>query len=343
MGLAVRRGAFSTRSTRNTWAAPRLPQPARCEARLSAHALQLTFGLTNGTVVELGPTPPVPVTELSGGAPSTMLPVHAATFQPDAGRTFSRTVSRDAPRTTTVSRDSGCSRKTFSRRRITRSPPELFAMRPPRGAGHARDMHKHPVGLMTPAEQREMLVFTRARSALASHCARRPMTPPGRHSSRSCATRTACSAPKVPTAPNRWFIATLARRPATRPVPFPTSGTRRLLHTFPFRPRVSHLLPRCLSSPTVSPSSCVPRLHTPHIPLLTHPPYAPSDRSARSRKRRAPTTARRRENIGRKRDTQLSFPLLEHDSSICDMRGAADRIFPRGGEGSWPRRHQQFG
>ena len=64
---------------------------------MRAHALQLTFGLTNGTVVELGPTPPVPVTELSGGAPSTMLPVHAATFQPDAGRTFSRTVSRDAP------------------------------------------------------------------------------------------------------------------------------------------------------------------------------------------------------------------------------------------------------
>ena len=34
---------------------------------MRAYALQLTFGLTNGTVVELGPTPPVPVTELSVG------------------------------------------------------------------------------------------------------------------------------------------------------------------------------------------------------------------------------------------------------------------------------------
>jgi hypothetical protein len=135
-----------------------------------AHALQLTFGLTNGTVVELGPTPPVPVTELSGGAPSTMLPVHAATFQPDAGRTFSRTVSRDAPPD-----DDGQPRFWVQPKDIQpptdhEEPPELFAMRPPRGAGHARDMHKHPVGLMTPAEQREMLVFDkcaqRARLAL---------------------------------------------------------------------------------------------------------------------------------------------------------------------------------
>ena len=124
---------------------------------MRAHALQLTFGLTNGTVVELGPTPPVPVTELSGGAPSTMLPVHAATFQPDAGRTFSRTVSRDAPPD-----DDGQPRFWVQPKDIQpptdhEEPPELFAMRPPRGAGHARDMHKHPVGLMTPAEQRSML------------------------------------------------------------------------------------------------------------------------------------------------------------------------------------------
>jgi len=64
----------------------------------------------------------------------------------------------------------------------------------------------------------------------------------------------------------------------------------------------------------------------------THPPYALGQEREVKEAARADHTARRRENIGRKRDTQLSFPLLEHDSSICDMRGAADRIFPRKGK-----------
>ena len=64
----------------------------------------------------------------------------------------------------------------------------------------------------------------------------------------------------------------------------------------------------------------------------THPPYALGQEREVKEAARADHAARRRENIGRKRDTQLSFPLLEHDSSICDMRGAADRIFPRKGK-----------
>ena len=234
-----------------------------------------------------------------------------------------RTVSRDAPRTTTVSRDSGCSRKTFSRRRITRSPRALrdapaARRRPARHAqasGRADDAGGAARCSSDKCAQRTRLALRKA----ANDAARTAFLTKLRHPN-------GVPAPKV----RLRRIAGLSRRSqgASRPArPFPTSGTRRLLHTPPLPSRLPPPPSTRLSSPTVSPSSCVPRLHTPHPNSHASSLRPRQERGSRSGAPAAPAP----ENIGRKRDTQLSFPLLEHDSSICDMRGAADRIFPRKG------------
>ena len=294
MGLAVRRGAFSTRSTRNTWAAP---------APATAGALR-------------GPSECVRMPWLTFG----MDQWHGGRAGPDATRPRHRALRRrpvdDAP-CARGDLPAGCwphvfahgvARRTPGRRRSAailvqpkdiqpptdhEEPPELFAMRPPRGAGHARDMHKHPVGLMTPAEQREMLVFDkcaqRARLALrkaANDAARTAFLTKLRHPN------------GVLGAEGPDCAESLVYRDARKAPCHPARPLPNLRHA----PPPTHVPLSALASPTSSLNSplkphrqplllCAPPPHSSH-PNFPRILPTPSDRSARSRKRRAPTTPR---------------------------------------------------
>ena len=81
------------------------PEPPVCRVHASSvspfgaqvYPQHLPYGLTNKTVIALGRTPFVPVTQLTDAAPSAMLPEFAARYQPEPGRAFSYGPSREHP------------------------------------------------------------------------------------------------------------------------------------------------------------------------------------------------------------------------------------------------------
>ena len=134
------------------------------------YGCHLNFGKVNKAVIELADHEPVNVVNLGETAPSRMLPEFAAKFKPELGRTFSSTVSRDAPPTQGGGSQYWVQPKDTGGLFPGSEEPEIFAMGAPRGSGPPNTMHAAPTQLLTPAERREALVFDkchqRARLAL---------------------------------------------------------------------------------------------------------------------------------------------------------------------------------
>jgi hypothetical protein len=111
-------------------------------------------------VIELSANEPVAVTEMAAAAPSRQLPEFAANFRPEPGRSFAKTISRDAP-----PGEDGAPRYWVQPKDLgglfpgQEAPPAPFIMEAPRGCGPAKQMHEPPTQLLTPAERREALVF----------------------------------------------------------------------------------------------------------------------------------------------------------------------------------------
>jgi len=109
-------------------------------------------------VIHLSSHEPVAVTDMAATAPSRQLPEFAANFRPDPGRSFAKTISRDAP-----PGDDGASRYWVQPKDLgglfpgQEAPPAPFMMKAPRGSGPAKQMHEPPTQLLTPAERREAL------------------------------------------------------------------------------------------------------------------------------------------------------------------------------------------
>ena len=134
------------------------------------YGCHLTYGKVNKAVIELADAEPVDINKCCASAPSNMLPEFAAKFKPELGRTFSTTVSRDAPPDTAGKPKYYVMPKDMAGIFPGADEPDIFSMSAPRGAGPAQQMHVPPTQLLTPAERREALVFDkchqRARLAL---------------------------------------------------------------------------------------------------------------------------------------------------------------------------------
>ena len=120
----------------------------------------LPYGLANKAVLELGRTPPVPVTDpLLDSAPSMMLPEFASRYEPEPGRAFSYGPDRKHP-------PAPDGRELFWVQPKDNQPPmdnleapEIFAVPAPMGTGPIERLHEQPTELMAPVHRREALVF----------------------------------------------------------------------------------------------------------------------------------------------------------------------------------------
>jgi len=135
------------------------------------YGCQLPYGKVNKAVIELADAEPVDVYSMTPTAPSNQLPEFAANFKPELGRTFAKTVDRNAPPGPNGEAQYWVQPKDLGGLFPGGGPPPApFPLEAPRGAGAPARMHEAPKELLTPAERREALVFekchNRARLAL---------------------------------------------------------------------------------------------------------------------------------------------------------------------------------
>ena len=124
------------------------------------YGCHLPFGKVNKAVIELDKMPEaVDVTETHVTAPSRLLPEFASNFKTEPGRTFARTVPREAPPSESGEPRYWVQPKDTGGLFPGDTAPPPFVMGAPRGAGHPAEMHEPPKMLLTPAERREALVF----------------------------------------------------------------------------------------------------------------------------------------------------------------------------------------
>ena len=121
----------------------------------------LAYGMTNSTVVELGPPPAPyePVPNLSGVAPSLQLPGYASRFSLEPGRAYGKTVEREAPPAADGTPMYWVQPKDVQTPFDSHEPPDIAAAPMPPGAAPRSKQHEATGGIMTPAERREALVF----------------------------------------------------------------------------------------------------------------------------------------------------------------------------------------